>query len=111
MDWHFLDITDPQKVILIGKLLSATDPSDWRDVKIYNNYAFVVSEASSHGLQVFNLNRLLDSDEFKIFNEDHIANDFGNAHNIAINISTGFAYILGSALYERGPVFYDISFL
>jgi len=33
----FLDITDPQKVILIGKLLSATDPSDWRDVKIYNN--------------------------------------------------------------------------
>ena len=106
----FLDITDPQKVILIGKLLSATDPSDWRDVKIYNNYAFVVSEASSHGLQVFNLNRLLDSDEFKIFNEDYIANDFGNAHNIAINISTGFAYILGSALYEGGPVFYDISF-
>ena len=106
----FLDITDPQKVILIGKLLSATDPSDWRDVKIYNNYAFVVSEAPSHGLQVFNLNRLLDSDEFKFFNEDHIANDFGNAHNIAINISTGFAYILGSALYEGGPVFYDISF-
>ena len=56
----FLDITDPQKVIYLGKLLSATDPSDWRDVKIYNNYAFVVSEASNHGLQVFNLNRLLD---------------------------------------------------
>ena len=105
-----MDITDPQKVIFIGKLLSATDPSDWRDVKIYNNYAFVVSEASRHGLQVFNLNRLLDSDEFKTFNEDYIAKDFGNAHNIAINISTGFAYILGSALYEGGPVFYDITF-
>tara|TARA_B100000963_G_scaffold62313_1_gene50369 strand:+ start:2056 stop:3363 length:1308 start_codon:yes stop_codon:yes gene_type:complete len=105
----FLDITDPQNVIFIGKLLSATDPSDWRDVKIYNNYAFVVSEASNHGLQVFNLNRILDLDEFKVFNEDYTANDFGSAHNIAINPSTGFAYILGSALYEGGPVFYDIS--
>ena len=27
---------------------------------IYNNYAFVVSEAYNHGLQVFNLNRILD---------------------------------------------------
>jgi len=105
----FLDITDPQNVIFIGKLFSATDPSDWRDVKIYDNYAFVVSEASNHGLQVFNLNRILDLDEYKVFNEDYTANDFGNAHNIAINPSTGFAYILGSALYEGGPVFYDIS--
>ena len=44
-----------------------------------------------------------------MFNEDYIVNDFGNAHNIAINTSSGFAYILGSALYEGGPVFYDIS--
>ena len=105
----FLDITDPQNVIFIGKLLSATDPSDWRDVKIYNDHAFIVSEASNHGLQVFDLNNLLESDEFKTFNEDYIANDFGNAHNIAINTSSGFAYVLGSALYKGGPVFYDIS--
>ena len=105
----FLEITDPQKVIYIGKLLSSSNPSDWRDVKIYNNHAFVVSEASNHGLQVFNLKKLLDLDEFKTFNEDYIVNDFGNAHNIAINASSGFAYILGSALYEGGPVFYDIS--
>mgnify|MGYP001156938344 FL=1 len=105
----FLDITDPQKVIYLGKLLSATDPSDWRDVKIYNDHAFIVSEASNHGLQVFDLNNLLESDEFKTFSEDYIANDFGNAHNIAINTSSGFAYVLGSALYKGGPVFYDIS--
>ena len=105
----FLDITDPQNVIFIGKLLSATDPSDWRDVKIYDNYAFVVSEASNHGLQVFNLNRILDLDEYKVFNEDYTANDFGNAHNIAINPSSGFAYVLGSTHCIRGPVFYDIS--
>ena len=105
----FLDITDPQKVIYLGKLLSSSNPSDWRDVKIYNDHAFVVSEASNHGLQVFNLKRLLDLNEFKTFNEDYIVNDFGNAHNIAINASSGFAYILGSALYEGGPVFYDIS--
>ena len=105
----FLDITDPQKVIYLGKLLSSSNPSDWRDVKIYNDHAFVVSEASNHGLQIFNLKRLLDLNEFKTFNEDYIVNDFGNAHNIAINTSSGFAYILGSALYEGGPVFYDIS--
>ena len=32
--------------------------SYWRDVKVYNGHAFVVSEATAHGLAVFDLSRL-----------------------------------------------------
>jgi hypothetical protein len=48
----FVDITDTENPIYLGKLPTATVNSDWRDVKVYNNYAFVVSEANNHGMQV-----------------------------------------------------------
>jgi hypothetical protein len=36
-----------------------------------------------------------------------VLNDLGNAHNIAINEDTGFAYVVGSQLYNGGPVFIE----
>ena len=41
----FLDISDPINPTYLGKLPTHTNSSLWRDVKVYNNYAFVVSEA------------------------------------------------------------------
>ena len=29
-----------------------TDPSNWRDAKVIGNYAYIVSEAPDHGVQV-----------------------------------------------------------
>ena len=54
----FVDISNPTEPIVLGFLPTATVNSDWRDVKVYNNHAFVVSEATSHGMQVFDLTRL-----------------------------------------------------
>ena len=54
----FIDITDPVNPIYLGKLPTHSSPSIWRDIKVYNNYAFIVSEASGHGMQVFDLTRL-----------------------------------------------------
>ena len=56
----FVNIDDPVNPIYLGKLDTHTDPSLWRDIKTYGNYAFVVSEASGHGMQVFDLTRLRD---------------------------------------------------
>ncbi len=105
----FVSIEDPQNPIYLGKLPTATNPSDWRDVKVYNNHAFIVSEATDHGLQVFDLTRLRGLTEPQNFIADATLTDFGNAHNIAINEETGFAYVIGSSLYQGGPIFIDIN--
>ena len=105
----FVDISSPTSVRYIGKLATATEESTWRDIKVYNNHAFVVSEAADHGLQVFDLTRLRDQTVFQQFTADATLTSFGNAHNIAINESSGYAYVIGADPYNGGPMFIDIS--
>ena len=105
----FVDISNPEAPVFLGKLLTATEPSSWRDIKVYDNHAFIVSEAPQHGLQVFDLTKLRNLTADETFTADTRLNDFGSAHNIAINEESGFAYVIGSDLYEGGPVFIDIN--
>ncbi|MDC1030208.1 choice-of-anchor B family protein [Flavobacteriaceae bacterium] len=105
----FVDISSPTMARYIGKLPTATEESTWRDIKVYNNHAFIVSEAADHGLQVFDLTRLRDQTEFQQFTADASLTSFGDAHNIAINEASGYAYVIGADPYNGGPIFIDIS--
>ena len=105
----FIDISDPINPILLGKLLTETSKSTWRDIKVYNDHAFIVSEANEHGLQIFDLTRLREVDDFQFFSSDAVLKTFGSAHNIAINKSSGFAYVIGSNRFSGGPIFIDIN--
>ncbi len=106
----FVDITDPVNPMYLGKLPTHTDSSLWRDVKVYNNYAFVVSEAAGHGMQVFDLTRLRSvGSPPETFTEDAHYDGFGSAHNVVINESAGFAYGVGTNTFNGGPHFVDIS--
>ena len=105
----FVDISDPEVPLYLGKLPSATVNSSWRDIKVYEDYAFIVSEAPGHGLQVFDLSKLRSLKTQQTFDSDLNFNEFGNAHNIAINKESGFAYVLGSKLFDGGPAFIDIN--
>jgi choice-of-anchor B domain-containing protein len=105
----FIDISDLKNPIFLGKLPTATTVSPWRDIKVYENHAFIVSEAPEHGLQVFDLTRLRLIDEFQIFTSDARLTAFGNAHNIWINEESGYAYVFGSELYQGGPLFININ--
>jgi len=90
----FIDISDDENLIYLGKLNTATQASSWRDVKVYNDHAFIVSEAPGHGMQVFDLTKLRDvSNPPTSFQADARYTGFGNAHNIVINEETGFAYV------------------
>ena len=95
----FVEITDPVNPVYLGKLATHTNTSTWRDIKVYADYAFIVSEASDHGMQVFDLTRLLAADPNTAphsFTDDAQYNGFGNAHNIVINEGSGFAYAVGT---------------
>ncbi len=105
----FVDITDPINPIYLGKLPTHTTSSSWRDIKVYADHAFVVSEASGHGLQVFDLTELRDVPAPPVtFSETAFYGGFGNAHNLAINEDTGFAYAVGTSTCSGGLHIVDI---
>jgi len=99
----FVDISDTENLIYLGKLPTATVNSPWRDIKVYRDYAYIVAEANEHGVQVFDLKKLRDvSTVPQEFSADNRFTDIGNAHNIVINEETGFAYPVGT---NRSDVF------
>jgi choice-of-anchor B domain-containing protein len=105
----FVDITDPSNPIFLGILPTATSNSVWRDIKVYNNHAFIVSEADNHGMQIFDLTRLRNvASPPEIFTADVHYTGFGSAHNIVINEDSGFAYAVGTDTFNGGPHFVNI---
>ena len=103
----FVDITDPTNPIYLGKLPTATVDSSWRDMKVYKDHVYIVSEATNHGLQVFDLKKLRGLESAKTFVSDFLYNQYGQAHNIAINEETGHAYTAGAR--SRGIHVLDLS--
>ncbi|UAB81788.1 choice-of-anchor B family protein [Marixanthomonas sp. SCSIO 43207] len=105
----FIDISDPVNPIYLGKLPTHTNSSVWRDIKVYSDHAFIVSEASNHGMQVFDLTRLRNvANPPQTFTEDAHYDEFGRAHNIVINEESGYAYGVGTSTFNGGPHFVNI---
>jgi choice-of-anchor B domain-containing protein len=102
----FVDISDPLRPAVLGILPAHTlDPQRpfWRDIKVYRDHAFVVSEQRGHGVQVFDLTQLRDWDGSYTYYENTAHYDgHGSAHNIAINEDTGYAYSVGAGQTRRG---------
>ena len=105
----FVEVTTPTAPVYLGRLPTATSSSLWRDIKTYADHAFVVSEASSHGMQVFDLSRLLNvASPPQTFTADARFTGFGSAHNIAIDTESGFAYAVGASSCGGGLYIVDI---
>lgn len=109
----FVDVTDPTNPIFLGRLDTATTTSFWRDVKVYNDHAFIVADnVGAHGMQVFDLTRLRNvTNPPENFTSDSRYTGFGSAHNIVINENSGYAYAVGtsrSGIYGGGPLFINI---
>ncbi len=106
----FIDITDPVNPLFIGLLPTHSEASLWRELKVYGHYVFIVSEADEHGMQVFDLAQVLGVTNPPVdFAESAYYGSFGQAHNIAINPETPFAYCMGAnSTYNGGLHIVDI---
>lgn len=96
----FVDVTDLFNPIYLGKLPlpSTANMSVWRDMKVYKDHAYIVSDgAGAHGMQVFDLRQLRDVTTPVTFEETNHYGEIFSAHNIVINEETGFAYSVGSS--------------
>ncbi len=105
----FVDISTPTAPVYLGSLSTHTSSSSWRDVKVYNGHAFIVSEAGGHGMQVFDLSQLANANPPTTFTETAHYDGFGSAHNIVINEDSGFAYAVGAGTCAGGLDMIDIS--
>ncbi len=96
----FIDITDATQPVYLGNLpkTAGSQTAAWRDVKVYDDHAFVVADgAGEHGMQVFDLTRLRDVAGPPVeFETDALYQRVASVHNVAINEGTGVAYALGS---------------
>jgi choice-of-anchor B domain-containing protein len=98
----FLDVSDPYNPKYLGELplTEGARPNLWRDMKVYQDHAFIVSDgAGPHGIQIFDLAQLRDvADAPVTFEETAHYDGIHSAHNIVINEETGFAYTVGNSM-------------
>jgi len=117
----FLDVTTPSNPSVLGYLPTHTTGSSWRDIKVYKNHAYIISEAYNHGMQIFDLTQLRTAPRIPVqfgvnfstskipkFKESAFYGEFGSCHNIAINEETGFAYAVGTQTCTSGLHIVDI---
>ena len=106
----FVDVTDPDNPVFLGHLATNTMESAWRDMKVYMDHAYIVADgAGAHGMQVFDLTRLRTAIPPENFVADTVYAGFENAHNLAINEATGFAYAVGTNTFNEGLHIVDIT--
>ncbi|MGB1268842.1 MAG: choice-of-anchor B family protein [Flavobacteriaceae bacterium] len=114
----FLNITDPINPQYLGYLNTNAGVHYWRDVKVYQNHAFIVADnVGAHGMQVFDLTRLRNvASPPENFTADTVltagwnGSEIKSCHNIVINEAKGMAYLVGcSSANGGGPMFIDIT--
>mgnify|MGYP000103131603 CR=1 FL=1 len=81
------------------------DTSIWRDLKTYNNFAYVTNEESG-GLLIIDLNNLPNNIDFQYWKVDTLG--FETAHNIFID-ENGIAYLFGSNIKNQGALMLDLN--
>ena len=98
----FAEITDPDDVKVIDVVTGPV--SGWRDIKVYGDYAYVVSEGGG-GVQIIDLSQI-DAGTVSLvrsFSSPGVV----QTHNVAINETSGFLYRCGGA--ANGLRIYDLS--
>jgi choice-of-anchor B domain-containing protein len=98
-----VEITEPGNPQIID-MIDGPD-SLWRDVKVYQDYAYVVTEGWGAGIQVIDLSQADDG----IVSLVNTINDGGveSTHNVAIDTDSGFLYRTGGD--NNGLRIYDLA--
>ena len=100
----FIDISTPTAPVRIGNLPAHNNVSNlWRDVEVSGNWCYVGSEASGHGLQIFDLTRLRNVANPPVtFTEDAHYAGFGSSHTIFADKGAPYVYAVGTGTYSGG---------
>ncbi|KAL2211284.1 hypothetical protein CC79DRAFT_1339645 [Sarocladium strictum] len=109
----FVEVLSDGSLVYLGRLPTQTVNSSWRDMKAIKDFLYVGAESSNHGLQIFDMKKLLtvNPSSPRVFSitSDLTAHfrGFGNSHNIVAHEQTNMIYAVGtgSAAGCRGGLF------
>ena len=98
----WVEVTDPVNPVVVSTKVGPM--STWRDVKVYQDHAYVVCESGS-GIQVFDMSGI---DTGKVLTlPDVLTGGNPNTHNVAIDEDSGFLYRCGGG--NDGLRIYDLN--
>ncbi|KAK4215077.1 hypothetical protein QBC37DRAFT_472274 [Rhypophila decipiens] len=117
----FAEITSAGKLVYLGRLPQSKGAavSIWREIRGYKNYMVIGSEASKHGVQIFDMTKLLSIDPakpvtFATTDVTALWNGLpaGSTHNIVVNEEKEYAVAVGaqprSSTCKSGLIFIDL---
>ncbi|KAJ1337315.1 choice-of-anchor B family protein [Microdochium nivale] len=117
----FSEVSKEGKLIYLGRLpqTPGAAASIWREIKGYKSYVVIGSEATNHGVQFFDMSKLLTVDPTKpvTFAQKDIAfwNGLptGRSHNVVTNEERNYAVAVGAmprtAACRSGLIFIDLT--
>ncbi|MCH9687613.1 MAG: choice-of-anchor B family protein [Deltaproteobacteria bacterium] len=106
----FIEVTHAYCPEILGFLPGTTEWGSLRDIKVYDHYAYIVSESQGHGLQVFDLEDLLNVQAPPVtFEGAGWHTGFGRAHNVVVNTASGYAYGVAVGECAGGLYIADLS--
>jgi len=117
----FAEITKEGKLSYLGRLPQYSTPSTWREIRGQNDLMIIGSEAEGHGIQIFDMKKLLTLNPAspKTFDKEkdcvghYKGLPIGRTHNVVTNPETNFIYAVGAAprtdKCKSGIIFIDIS--
>ena len=106
----FVSLEDPESPVVIGKLPTHSAQTAIRDLKVYADHAFIVADTGGHGMQIFDLSQLRSVVTPPVtFAETAHYDGIDEAHNIALNPATGFAYPVLTDTCAGGLHMVDVS--
>lgn len=99
----FVEVVKDGSLKPVGRLPTQTENAIWRDIKVIGSHAYIGAESRDHGLQVFDLRKLLsvDGDGIKTFDTKTdlaaLYTGFGSSHNIVADAETNTIFAVGAS--------------
>ncbi|PGH02872.1 hypothetical protein AJ79_07528 [Helicocarpus griseus UAMH5409] len=116
----FAEISRKGDLIYLGRLPQQSVPSQWREIRTYKNYVIIGSEAVDHGVQIFDMEKLLKVNPRKpvtFSTTDDLTGLFtdlpaGRTHNVVVHEAEQYAVAVGAQPRDSeclsGLIFIDL---
>jgi choice-of-anchor B domain-containing protein len=117
----FVEVSKQGKMIYLGRLPQYSVPSIWREIRAYKNYMIIGSEARGHGIQIFDMKKLLTINPASPVTFDAKADltghfsalPVGSTHNVVVNEELKYAVSVGAqprtSTCRSGLIFIDLT--
>ncbi|EJT79898.1 hypothetical protein GGTG_04980 [Gaeumannomyces tritici R3-111a-1] len=117
----FAEVTSEGKLVYLGRLPQYSSTSIWREMRSYKSFLVIGSEATNHGVQVFDFRKLLTIDPARpvTFSNSRDLTSWwnglpsGRSHNIVVNEEKGYAVAVGAqprtSTCRSGLIFIDLT--